>query len=68
MSNLKTIREAAGLSQRDLAQESGVQIRQIQNYEQGRRDINKASALTLYCLAQTLGCNMENLLEIQNKF
>ena len=60
---LKTIREARGLSQRELAEQSGVKLRMIQLYEQRANDINKARADTLYRLASSLGCGMEDLLE-----
>lgn len=65
MSNLKQIREKAGLSQSKLAEISGVSIRMIQKYEQGERDINLAQALTLYKLTNVLNCTIENLLEIE---
>ena len=67
MTNLKRIREASGLSQSGLSDKSGVSIRNIRAYEaegdQSSRDINKAQAITLYQLAQALGCSMEDLLE-----
>lgn len=63
MSNLKDIREAAGLSQAKLAAAAGVNARMIQHYEQGFKDINKAQALTIYRLARALGCQMEDLIE-----
>lgn len=65
MTNLKRIRLAAGLSQSQLAEKSGVNNRMIQHYEQGAKDINKASALTVYRLAETLGCTVGDLLEIK---
>lgn len=63
MSNLKRIREAVGLSQSKLADKSGVSVRMIQHYEQGVKDINKAQAETVYKLANTLNCNMEDIIE-----
>lgn len=61
--NLKTIRKAAGLSQSKLAEISGVNLRMIQYYEQGAKDINKAEVLTVYRLAQALNCTVEDLIE-----
>lgn len=61
--NLKRIRTAYGCSQRELAEMSGVGLRSIQMYEQRHKDINKAQAESLYCLAKVLGCDMEDLLE-----
>lgn len=60
---LKQIREARGLSQAKLAEASGVNVRMIQHYEQGVKDINAAAALTVYRLAQALDCTVEFLLE-----
>lgn len=65
MTKLKTIRREAGLSQSKLAEASGVNIRMIQYYEQGVKDINAAGALTVYKLAQALNCKVEDLLEIK---
>lgn len=60
---LKTIRESRGLSQVELAKQSGVKLRSIQMYEQRVNDIDKAQGHTLYKLARTLGCSVEDLLE-----
>ena len=60
---LKRIRESRGLSQADLASESGVHIRSIQMYEQKSNDIDKAQAKTLYKISRVLGCTIEDLLE-----
>lgn len=65
MTNLKRIREARGLSQAKLAEASGVNVRMIQHYEQGAKDINAAAALTVYKLAQALDSSVEFLLEIK---
>lgn len=61
--NLKRIRTAYGCTQAELARQSGVSLRSIQLYEQRKKDINKASAGTMYRLAKTLGCSMEDLIE-----
>lgn len=61
--NLKCIRTVYGCSQTELARKSGVSLRSIQMYEQRNKDINKASADTLYHIAKVLGCTMEDLLE-----
>lgn len=62
--NLKRIRMAYGFTQTELSKRSGVSLRSIQMYEQRNKNINKASADTLYRLAKTLGCTMEDLIEI----
>lgn len=64
MSNLKQIRFKRGLIQTELAELSGVNLRVIQYYEQGYKDINKAQAITLYKIAQVLQCSIEDLLEV----
>ena len=61
--NLKRIREANGLSQSGLANESGVTLRSIQKYEQRNKNINKAQALTVVKIARALGCEVEDLME-----
>lgn len=63
MTNLKQIRKVVGLSQAKLAEVSGVNLRMIQHYEQGFKDINKAEVLTVYHLAQALNCTIEDLIE-----
>lgn len=62
-SRLKSIRESRGLSQAELAMQSGVKLRNIQMYEQRYHDIDKAQAQTVYKLSRVLGCDMEDLLE-----
>ena len=61
--NLKYIRTIYNLTQAELAEQSGVSLRSIQMYEQRNKNINKANAETLYRLARTLGCTMEDLIE-----
>ena len=60
---LKTMRINCGFSQSELATRSGVALRQIQLFEQRRRDINSAAAITLLRLSRTLHCKMEDLVE-----
>ncbi len=43
---------------------SGVSLRSIQMYEQRQKDINKAQSDSIYRLAKSLGCTMEDLLEV----
>lgn len=63
-SRLKVQRLACNITQKELAERSGVTLRSIQHYEQRTKDINKASGASLSALAQVLGCRMEDLLEI----
>lgn len=52
--SLQFYRHKRGLTQRQLAEESGVSVKSIQNYECGDRDIKRARADTLLRLAQVL--------------
>lgn len=61
--NLKRLRMQRGMSQSELAGASGVPLRQIQLFEQRRRDINKTQAVNLLALSKILCCKMEELLE-----
>ncbi len=61
VSMLRRLRTYAGLSQKMLADRSGVALRQIQLFEQGQRDIRKTQGQTLLQLSRALGCSMEEL-------
>ena len=60
---LQKRRKDAQLTQKELADRSGVKLRTIQQYEMRAKNINKAAAETLLQLAQVLLCNMEDLIE-----
>ena len=60
---LKQIRQRAGMSQSELAEQSGVPVRTIQQYEQRQKNINKAKAEYLVMLARVLNCPAEELIE-----
>lgn len=59
--NLKRIRLAAGLSQSQLAAETGINIRMIQYYEQGVKDLNSAKLTTLLKLCNALKCSLSEI-------
>lgn len=61
-SQLQKIRLLSGYSQSQLSHKSGVSLRSIQMYEQGHKDISKASVSTVLSLAKVLGCEIEELL------
>lgn len=63
MNRLKQMREAAGITQAELAKRTGISVRVIQNYEQGARPLNGARAITVKHMADALGCRMEDLIE-----
>lgn len=62
--NLKMIRTQLGLSQKELAEQSGVPIRTIQQYEQREKNMNKAPAEQVISLSRVLFCSPEELLEL----
>lgn len=62
-SPLKLWRKKRKLSQTELAGISGVSLRAIKAYEQGKLDISKAQGETLYKLAKTLDCSIEDLIK-----
>ena len=61
--NLKLLRKKADLTQQELAEQSGVPLRTLQQYEQRQKDINKAQAEYLVMLARVLCCEPEDILE-----
>ena len=61
--NLKLLRQKAGLSQRELAEMSGVPMRTIQQYEQRQKNINKAKAEYLVMVAKVRCCTADDLIE-----
>jgi len=62
MTNLQRIRKERGLTQKELAEISGVSLKMIQKYETGEKNINHARAITLWRLALALDCEMVQLL------
>lgn len=61
--NLKHLRKTLGITQRELAEQSGVPLRTLQQYEQRQKDINKAQAEYLIALSKVLSCPPEALIE-----
>lgn len=59
---LKAARKASGLTQKQLAAQSGVKIRAIQLYEQNQLDLRRASVSSALALAKTLHCSIEDLI------
>ena len=60
---LQKLRRLCGYSQRILAEKSGVNLRTLQQYEIGAKDINNASFKTVMALSRALGCDVEELYE-----
>ena len=63
-SNLKKLRQDAGISQSELAEISEIPLRTIQQYEQNQKNINAAKAETVIKLAKALNCSVEALMEV----
>lgn len=61
---LQRRRQEAGLSQRQLAELSGVPVRSIQQYEQRQKSLERAAYDTVVRLAQALCCEPSLLLEV----
>lgn len=62
---LKTVRQSKGITQKTLAEKTGISIRTLQHYEQGSKDLNMAAAITVYTIASALEVEMEELLDIE---
>lgn len=63
MSKLQEQRAAAGLTRQKLSEKSGVNVRLIERYEQGERDINGAKLKTLLRLCASLGCELKDIVD-----
>ncbi len=63
MTNLQRMRRNNRMTQKTLSARSGVNLRTLQQYELGAKNINRAAGETLLALSRTLGCRMEELLE-----
>lgn len=59
---LQDKRKSKGLSQSQLAERSGVNVRLIQAYEQGQKNISKASVEKALKLADALDCGVRELI------
>ena len=62
LSRVQKYRKCIGLTQAELARRTGVNLRTLQQYEIGDKDIRKASAQSVLALARTLCCQPEDLL------
>lgn len=62
-SKLKSMRESRGLSQSQLAEKSGVNIRALQYYEQGRLNFDGSKIDKIFAIALALNCDIEDIIE-----
>lgn len=58
---IRALRERAGISQEQLAEAAGVNVRMYQKYEQGDRDISKAQLSTLLRICKALSCKLSDI-------
>lgn len=59
---LRELRTKENLSQQELSKLSGISLRTLQEYEQGRRMLMNAKSSVVYKLSVILGCSMEDLI------
>lgn len=62
MERLKQFRIAAGLTQLQLSQATGINLRTIQDYEYGRSKVENSNAIVVHKLAVALGKTMEEII------
>ena len=60
--SLREIRQSRHLTQRELSENSGVNYRSLQDYEQGHKSMRSANGDVLLRLSTVLGCAPEELL------
>lgn len=61
--NLKVLRNKVGLSQKELAEDAGIPLRTLQQYEQRQKNINKAQVEYLIRLSKSLCCEVGDIIE-----
>lgn len=64
MATLKELRKLCGMTQRELAEKSGVNIRQIQKYESGEYSLDNMTAKTADAISHALGCSIDDLVSM----
>lgn len=60
---LKAWRQAKGLSQSQLAEKTGINLRTIQHYEQGSKNFDHARIDTIMRACIALDCRLDDILE-----
>lgn len=63
MNNLKHYRTRAGITQKYLAENVGISVRTLQDYEQGQKPLEGARAITVLKMARILDCTVEDLID-----
>ena len=62
---LKEMRQAAGLSQSQLAEKTGINVRTLQHYEQGSKLFDHARIDTILKICLALNCKLDDIIEDQ---
>lgn len=62
MNKLKELREAKGWTREQLAEKSGVSVRSIEGYEQGKLKTERMALATAVNIAKALRCKPQDLL------
>lgn len=60
---LEKVRRAAGLTRKQLAEQSGISLNTIKGYEQRSRNLNSKHVLNIVTLAETLGVPVQKILQ-----
>lgn len=60
---LKEMRQSRGLSQSQLADKAGINVRVLQHYEQGSKNFDHAHIDTLMKICIALNCKLEDVIE-----
>lgn len=74
MTKFKEIRQRSGMTQSQLANKSGLNLRTLQYYEQGAKPLNHARIDTILKLCIELDCEIgeiiedSNLIELYNRY
>ena len=63
MTGLQNVRLERGLTQAELADQSRINLRSLQYYEQGRKDIEHIRLDKLLRLCLVLGCRLSEIVE-----
>ena len=64
MATLKELRKLCGMTQKELSERSGVNIRQIQKYESGEYSLDNMTAKTADAISHALGCSIDDLVKM----
>lgn len=62
LSNVRSLRVSRGITQKELAEKSNINIRQVQKYESGEYDTGKMMLRNAITLADALECDVRELL------